>query len=64
MSLSLRSLHSAKLAAILFVHKQCNYNVIELLWFVIALIGIYKEAPNQSDCSSFSMHIINMEKMQ
>ena len=43
------SLHSANLTAILFIHSQCNYNVIELFWFVIALFGIYKEALNQSD---------------
>ena len=34
------SLHSANPVAILFVHNQCNYDVIELLWFVIALFGI------------------------
>ena len=51
--------HSANQAAILFVHNQCNYNVIELFWFVIALFGIYKEALNQSDCIIFNMHIIN-----
>ena len=56
------SLHSANTTAILFVHNQCNYNVIELLWFVIALFGIYKVALNQSDYSNFSVHIIKFLK--
>ena len=54
------SLHSANLAAILFVYNQCNYNVIELFWFILALFGIYKEALNQSDGSNFSMHITSL----
>ena len=54
------SLDSANPAAILFVHSQYNYNVIELLWFVIALFGVYKDALNKSDCSNFSMHTISI----
>ena len=58
------SRHSANLAAILFVHNQCSYNVIELFWFVIALFRIYKEALNQSNYSNFSMYIIRWLKVR